>query len=224
MRAFFVCVGLVAIVLAYCLLQAFEFFVEKPSLSRFAVVFDVESNSKVSDEFVTHNEQQERQDGTIRSPENGEADEKSTISVDSATIEMLRAEVRHLHAEIEAMKSQMKLVVEKDFCRFLNMCKNMALLCRPRQYPPVKFRNYAERKRVLVTGGSGFVGSHLVDYLMQQGHEVVALDNHFTGRRRNVEHWFGHPNFQLVHHDIVNPFFIEGWLNKGIINVLHNIR
>lgn len=74
----------------------------------------------------------------------------------------------------------------------------------------MKFRNEESRKRILVTGGAGFVGSHLVDRLMTDGHEVIALDNFFTGRRRNVEQWIGHPNFEMVHHDIVNPYHIEG--------------
>ncbi|GLG99846.1 LOW QUALITY PROTEIN: UDP-glucose 4-epimerase [Gryllus bimaculatus] len=60
-----------------------------------------------------------------------------------------------------------------------------------------------------VTGGAGFVGSHLVDQLMLAGHEVIVVDNFFTGRKRNVEHWIGHENFELIHHDIVNPLFIE---------------
>lgn len=60
-----------------------------------------------------------------------------------------------------------------------------------------------------VTGGAGFVGSHLVDRLMMEGHEVIVVDNFFTGRRRNVEHWVGHENFELIHHDIVNPLYIE---------------
>ncbi|XP_053660587.1 UDP-glucuronic acid decarboxylase 1 [Anopheles marshallii] len=79
----------------------------------------------------------------------------------------------------------------------------------PRKYPDVTFLNYKNRKRILITGGAGFVGSHLVDYLMMQGHEVIVADNFFTGRKRNVEHWLGHENFELIHHDIVNPLFIE---------------
>ncbi|KAF2886461.1 hypothetical protein ILUMI_19714 [Ignelater luminosus] len=79
----------------------------------------------------------------------------------------------------------------------------------PKKYPEVKFLNYLKKKRILVTGGAGFVGSHLVDNLMLQGHEVIVVDNFFTGRKRNVEQWIGHENFELIHHDIVNPLFIE---------------
>lgn len=79
----------------------------------------------------------------------------------------------------------------------------------PRKYPDVTYLNYKNRKRILITGGAGFVGSHLVDCLMMQGHEIIVADNFFTGRKRNVEHWFGHENFELIHHDIVNPLFIE---------------
>ena len=53
------------------------------------------------------------------------------------------------------------------------------------------------------------MGSHLVDRLMMEGHEVIVVDNFFTGRKRNVEHWIGHENFELIHHDIVNPLYIE---------------
>jgi len=83
------------------------------------------------------------------------------------------------------------------------------LEARQQQYPEVTFLTYKDRKRILVTGGAGFVGSHLVDRLMLQGHEVIVADNFFTGRKRNIEHWIGHENFELINHDIVNPLFIE---------------
>ena len=53
------------------------------------------------------------------------------------------------------------------------------------------------QKRILVTGGAGFVGSNLVDALMMQGHIVYVMDNLFTGKRKNIEHWIGHPNFSF---------------------------
>ncbi|CAG2177766.1 unnamed protein product [Oppiella nova] len=77
------------------------------------------------------------------------------------------------------------------------------------KYPEVERLSYADRKRILITGGAGFVGSHLLDRLMMSGHEVTVVDNFFTGRKRNIEHWFGHKNFELIHHDIVNPLYIE---------------
>jgi len=76
-------------------------------------------------------------------------------------------------------------------------------------FPDIKFRTYKDRKRILITGGAGFVGSHLVDKLMLDGHEVFVVDNYFTGSKRNVEQWLGHENFEILHHDIVNPLFIE---------------
>ncbi|CDW55313.1 UDP glucuronic acid decarboxylase 1 [Trichuris trichiura] len=77
------------------------------------------------------------------------------------------------------------------------------------RYPHMKYRPPDKRKRILVTGGSGFVGSHLIDYLMKDGHEVICLDNYFTGKKKNIEQWLGHPNFELLRHDIVNPIYLE---------------
>jgi len=85
----------------------------------------------------------------------------------------------------------------------------MELEATRKSYPTVKFLNVKDRKRILITGGAGFVGSHLTDRLMKEGHEVVVLDNFFTGRKRNVDHWIGHPNFELINHDIVNSIYIE---------------
>ena len=64
-------------------------------------------------------------------------------------------------------------------------------------------------KRILVTGGAGFLGSHLCDRLVEQGHDVVCLDNFFTGRKANVTHLLGRPNFELVRHDVIDPFKYE---------------
>lgn len=118
-------------------------------------------------------------------------------------------------------------------------------------FPPSTSLGLTQRKRILVTGGAGFVGSHLVDKLMEQGHEVTVIDNYFTGRkyetqslryalrkwscvsdclivcctvlsiyncllpythyRSNVEHWLGHPNFELIRHDVIEPIYVEVW-------------
>lgn len=78
-----------------------------------------------------------------------------------------------------------------------------------KKFPITKILPYHERKRILVTGGAGFVGSHLVDQLMYNGHEVTVVDNFFTGRRKNIVHWIGHERFELIHHDIVNPLMLE---------------
>ena len=63
--------------------------------------------------------------------------------------------------------------------------------------------------RVLVTGGAGFLGSHLCERLIEQGHEVICLDNFFTGRKSNIQHLVGNPRFELVRHDIIDPFKFE---------------
>jgi UDP-glucuronate decarboxylase len=63
--------------------------------------------------------------------------------------------------------------------------------------------------RILVTGGAGFIGSHLIDRLMKQGHDVVCLDNFFTGHKRNIRHWLDSPYFELIRHDITEPIRLE---------------
>jgi len=63
--------------------------------------------------------------------------------------------------------------------------------------------------RILVTGGAGFLGSHLCDRLIEQGHDVICLDNYFTGSKKNVEHLIGNSRFELVRHDITQPILLE---------------
>jgi UDP-glucuronate decarboxylase len=66
-----------------------------------------------------------------------------------------------------------------------------------------------DRRTILVTGGAGFLGSHLCDRLMAGGHNVICVDNFLTGRRQNVERWIGHPRFELKRHDVAHPLHVE---------------
>ena len=70
-------------------------------------------------------------------------------------------------------------------------------------------RLYDSRKRILVTGGAGFLGSHLIDRLLAQGHEVLCIDNLFTGTKRNVDHLHNHPRFEFLRHDVCFPLYVE---------------
>jgi len=63
--------------------------------------------------------------------------------------------------------------------------------------------------RILVTGGAGFIGSHLIDRLMNDGHEVICLDNFYTGKKQNLLTWLDNPNFELIRHDITEPIRLE---------------
>ena len=70
-------------------------------------------------------------------------------------------------------------------------------------------RKYNGRSQILVTGGAGFLGSHLCDRLIAQGNEVICADNFFTGSKRNIEHLLDHPHFELVRHDVTFPLYVE---------------
>lgn len=70
-------------------------------------------------------------------------------------------------------------------------------------------RLYDSRKRILVTGGAGFLGSHLIDRLLGQGHDVICADNLFTGAKRNIEHLHNHPRFEFMRHDVTFPLYVE---------------
>jgi len=70
-------------------------------------------------------------------------------------------------------------------------------------------RQYAIRKRVLVTGGAGFLGSHLCERLLKDGHDVICLDNFFTGSKDNIAHLISNPYFELLRHDVTFPIYLE---------------
>ncbi|XP_041024857.1 UDP-glucuronic acid decarboxylase 1 [Juglans microcarpa x Juglans regia] len=85
------------------------------------------------------------------------------------------------------------------------------------QYPPINHGKLGrvpagiprKRSRIVVTGGAGFVGSHLVDKLLDRGDDVIVIDNFFTGRKENLVHRFGNPRFELIRHDVVEPILLE---------------
>ena len=67
----------------------------------------------------------------------------------------------------------------------------------------------ADCKRILITGGAGFLGSHLCEYLLRQGHDVLCADNFYTGSKRNIAHLLPHPRFELLRHDVTFPLYVE---------------
>jgi UDP-glucuronate decarboxylase len=72
-----------------------------------------------------------------------------------------------------------------------------------------QYFTYAKPKKILVSGGAGFIGSHLCERFIADGHEVICLDNFFTGSKQNISHLMGHPSFELVRHDVTQPILIE---------------
>lgn len=74
-------------------------------------------------------------------------------------------------------------------------------------------------KTVVVTGGAGFIGSHLCEYLLKKGEKVICIDNFFTGNKRNIRHLLDNENFKFINHDIIQPIFIENTLIDQIYNL-----
>ena len=70
-------------------------------------------------------------------------------------------------------------------------------------------RNYSRRSRILITGGAGFLGSHLCERLLSNGQDIICLDNFFTGTKDNIAHLLDHPHFELMRHDVTDPIRLE---------------
>ena len=71
-----------------------------------------------------------------------------------------------------------------------------------------KIKNLKPNKN-LVSGGAGFLGSHLIDSLMNKNEKVICLDNYFTGEESNIKKWINHPNFKIIRHDVTEPIELE---------------
>jgi UDP-glucuronate decarboxylase len=122
-----------------------------------------------------------------------------TLPVPSASAD-LEARIASLEADLRALREVARRE-ESPLRRALQKPTDIART----NFPTVAKKSASQQKRILVTGGAGFVGSHLVDALLLQGHYVTCLDNLYTGRKANIAHWIGHPNFRLEIADVVNP-------------------
>lgn len=88
-------------------------------------------------------------------------------------------------------------------------CAALATTPSVREYPAVRNLETKDKKRILVTGGAGFIGAHLVDRLILAGHSVTVLDNLSTGTMTSLETWRDHPNFTFIHHNVSVPIELE---------------
>lgn len=99
-------------------------------------------------------------------------------------------QVTNFSLVLSSLPLSLPVCSEEDIAALKAEIERLKTVAHATAFPEVQARNEFHRKRILITGGAGFVGSHLVDYLMLQGHEVTVLDNFFTGRKKNVQHWF----------------------------------
>lgn len=137
-----------------------------------------------------------------------EADDKNSVGnegeVDSGAVHK-----KHTFREQEEVEEDLS----EAQTRFVETQKLIASQSIPTPTNPhvmkTPFLPDSKRKKILITGGAGFVGSHLTDKLMMEGHEVIVMDNFFTGQRKNVDHWMHHPRFSLVVHDVTEPIMLE---------------
>ncbi|KAG8802291.1 UDP-glucuronic acid decarboxylase 1 [Serendipita sp. 398] len=129
----------------------------------------------------------------------------STVNVEDLRALYLRPRHRQMSSQTSTEQDPMPSQLRSTY----DSTSNSVSYTTVSKFPPVKLLTPHKKKRILVTGGAGFVGSHLVDRLMLLGHDVIVVDNFFTGSKTTVSHWVGHPNFELIRHDVTEPLNIE---------------
>ncbi|KAG8854495.1 UDP-glucuronic acid decarboxylase 1 [Serendipita sp. 411] len=129
----------------------------------------------------------------------------STVNVEDLRALYLRPRHRQMSSQTSTEQDPMPSQLRSTY----DSTSNSVSYTTVSKFPPVKLLTPHKKKQILVTGGAGFVGSHLVDRLMLLGHDVIVVDNFFTGSKTTVSHWVGHPNFELIRHDVTEPLNIE---------------
>ena len=94
-----------------------------------------------------------------------------------------------------------------DSTRYCNRWVDSKETLKPREINTM--RSYDSTKKVLVTGGAGFLGSNLCERFLAEGNDVLCVDNYFTGRRANIAHLLKNPNFEVMRHDVTFPLYVE---------------
>jgi UDP-glucuronate decarboxylase len=123
------------------------------------------------------------------------------------SISNLQDQLATIRQRIENVPKGEVLTVSGESC-------NVDTVYEPDAPPDIQILLPEEQKHIIVTGGAGFVGSHLVDVLMMQGHRVTVIDNLFSGRRSNIQHWFSHANFRFICRNVVEPLPFEAAVDE----------